>query len=46
MRIKWFRSVRFKNDWELNLIGSKWNLRIARSQFTLWKNYEPVIWLW
>jgi hypothetical protein len=39
MKIKWFRSVRFQNDWELNFIGKVWNLRIARHQFALWRNY-------
>lgn len=42
MKIRWFGHVRFKNDWELNLIGKKWNLRIGRSQVALWRNYEPV----
>lgn len=42
MKLKCFRSVRFKNDWELNLIGKKWSLRIGRSQLALWRNYEPL----
>ncbi len=41
-KIKWFRSVRFRNDWELNVIGRIWNLRIARRQFALWKGYDPI----
>lgn len=39
MKIRVFRSVRFRNDWELNLIGKVWNLRIGRSQVALWRNY-------
>jgi hypothetical protein len=42
MKIKCFRSVRFHNDWEFNLIGKRWNLRIGRSQVALWRNYEPA----
>jgi hypothetical protein len=42
MQVKWFRSVRYRNDWELNLIGQVWNLRIARRQLALWRNYNPV----
>jgi len=30
-------------DWEFNMIGKVWNLRIARSQIALWKNYVPLI---
>lgn len=41
-KIRWFRSVRFHNDWELNIIGKVWNLRIGRSQFALWRNYQPL----
>jgi hypothetical protein len=42
MKIIWFRSVRFKNDWELNFVGSVYNLRIARRQFAFWRNYKPL----
>lgn len=42
MKARFFRSVRFKNDFELNFIGKVWSLRIGRSQFSLWRNYEPV----
>lgn len=42
MKIKTFRSVRFKNDWEFNLIGRVWNLRIGRSQLSLWKNSQSI----
>ena len=31
------------NGWELNIIGRFWNMRIARHQFAIWKNYEPKI---
>ncbi|WP_154677750.1 hypothetical protein [Rhizobium tubonense] len=45
--IKFFRSVRFKNDWELNFIGKRYNLRIGRSQFAFWRDYNPIFnWLW
>lgn len=40
--LKFFRSVRFKNDWELNIVGHVWNFRIARRQIALWRNYQPV----
>lgn len=42
MKIKFFNSVRFHGDWELNFIGNKYNLRIGRSQFAFWKDYTPV----
>lgn len=42
MKIRFFRSVRHKNDWELNFIGKVYNLRIARKQIAFWRNYEPV----
>lgn len=32
----------FYKPFEMNFIGLVWNLRIARHQFALWKNYEPV----
>lgn len=45
MRVKcfrFFRSVRFRNDWEFNIVGKVWSLRVGRSQFALWRNYNPV----
>lgn len=45
MNIKYFKSVRFQGDWELNFIGEIWNLRIGRSQITLWKK-DNIIWSW
>lgn len=42
MKVRWFRSVRFTNDWELNFIGKVWNFRVGRTQLTLWRNYNPV----
>lgn len=42
MQIKWFRNVRFKNDWELNFVGKVYNLRIGRSQVTFWKSNEVI----
>lgn len=30
------------NGWELNFVGKKYNLRIARHQFALWKNNDPI----
>ncbi len=37
MKIKFF-----KNHYELNFIGQKYNLRISTIQFAFWKNYEPI----
>lgn len=46
MKLRAYRNVRFDGDWEINLIGRVWNLRIGRSQIALWRNYEPVFcWL-
>lgn len=42
MKIRFFRNVRFPGDWEINFIGKRLNLRIGRSQVTLWRDYEPV----
>lgn len=42
MQIKFFRSVRYRNDWELNFIGKVWNFRIARRQIAFWRNYKPL----
>ena len=37
MTIRVFRSVRYPGDFEVNLIGRVWNLRIGRSQVALWR---------
>ena len=29
--------------WEYNLIGKKWNLRIANNQIGLWRNYRNLL---
>lgn len=42
MKVKFFNSVRFKGDWEINFIGERYNLRIGRSQFAFWKDHQPV----
>lgn len=42
MRIKFFRSVRFEGDWELNFIGRVWAARIGRSQIALWRRCQPL----
>lgn len=42
MTIRVFRSVRYPGDFEVNLIGRVWNLRIGRSQVALWRNYRPL----
>lgn len=42
MKVKFFKKNSYKNGFELNFIGSKYNLRIAQYQFAFWKNYEPV----
>jgi len=41
MEIRFFKHG-VGNGWELNLIGKRYNLRIARHQFALWKNHEAV----
>lgn len=45
MKVKYFNSVRYPWDWELNFIGSKYNLRIGRSQVAVWHNNVPM-WQW
>lgn len=30
------------NGWELNFVGKKYSLRIARHQLAFWKNYESI----
>jgi hypothetical protein len=39
MKIKFFKHG-VGNKWELNFIGKVYNLRIARCQIAMWKNYE------
>lgn len=41
MKIRAFRRG-YRNGWELNFVGRKWNLRIARYQIGFWRNYEPI----
>lgn len=43
MKIRTFKKAGFKNGWEINFIGSVFNLRIARHQIGFWKNYNPII---
>jgi hypothetical protein len=46
MKIKTFKHG-YRNGWEINFIGKKYNIRIARYQFGLWKDYNPIInWTW
>lgn len=42
MQIRTFKHG-YKNGWEINFIGKVWSLRIARHQFSIWKNYSPQI---
>jgi len=42
MKIKFFKKNAYKNGFELNFIGSKYNLRIVKYQFAFWKNYQPI----
>jgi len=42
MKVKFFKKNAYKNGFELNFIGSKYNLRIAQYQLAFWKNYEPI----
>ena len=42
MKIKFFKHG-VGNSWELNFIGTKYNLRIARHQFAFWVDYNPII---
>lgn len=41
MKIKVFKHG-VGNSWEINFIGKIWNLRVARHQIALWKNYDAV----
>ena len=46
MNIRYFESVRFPGDWELNIILRKLTIRIGRSQIALWWKLEPLFcWL-
>ena len=42
MKIRFFKKNAYKNGFELNFIGSKYNLRVAKYQFAFWKNEQPV----
>lgn len=42
LTIRTFGSVRYPGDWEINVIGRVWNLRIGRSQVALWRNYTAL----
>lgn len=42
MKIKKFKHG-VGNSWEINFIGNIFNLRIARHQFAIWKNYNPIV---
>jgi hypothetical protein len=46
MKYKFFKSVRFERDWELDLFIGKYQLRIGRSQIALWKDLKPVFNSW
>jgi hypothetical protein len=41
MSVKVFRHG-YRNGWEIDLVGKRWNLRIARHQIALWRDYHPV----
>lgn len=41
MKIRFFK-YGVGNGWEVNFIGHRYNLRIARHQLAFWKNYEPI----
>lgn len=40
MKIRTFKHG-YVNGWEINFIGKKYNLRIAKNQFAFWKNDVP-----
>jgi len=42
LTIRAFSSVRYPGDFEINIIGRVWNLRIGRSQVALWRDQQPV----
>lgn len=41
MRISFFKHG-VGGGWELDFIGKTYNLRIAKYQFALWKNYNAI----
>lgn len=41
MKIRFFKHG-IGNSWELNFIGKKYNLRIAKHQIAFWKNNEAI----
>lgn len=43
MKLKFFKAVRRPGDWEINLIGRRINLRLARAQIALWFDYRPIV---
>ena len=43
MTIRVFKRVRREGDWEINFIGKRWNLRIARSQIALWRDLRSLV---
>lgn len=46
MEMMFFRNVRFPGDWEANLVGQRWNVRVGRSQVALWRDFKPLFcWL-
>lgn len=45
MKIRYFKHG-VGNSWELNFIGSHWNLRIARYQLALWHDNESILNTW
>ncbi len=43
LKIKWFsKGNSYKGGWELNIMTSTYQLRIAQYQFALWKNYNAI----
>lgn len=46
MFIRFFRSVRFRNDWEVTANFWRLQVRIGRSQIAVWWKLRPlVMWL-
>ncbi len=42
MKIRTFKHG-YKNGWEVDFFFGKLNIRIARHQFAIWRNYNPII---
>jgi len=42
MKIKTFNHGYGGKGFEINFFVGKYSLRIARHQFALWKNYDPI----